>query len=364
MNCFSHVWVVKINFINTLKNNVFPRKFKMHLSSHYVLLVLIFDKVSASLYYGDQSINQYLTQFCASTNADHLLVISQPKLNHHQTKTNNKSDYKMPISQKNNQNKILKHFQANCRHEKYDYIKNAKLSETLFQLSLLPTIKYKLPRLQILINFEAITTAQATHSAKSFHLLLSSLNFLYKKCLACLPFILLFSSSQISSNDLADLTNRVYKQLNSNFKLILVFSSAGNQQSTPVIHLNPIVDGCLQLQGVFAPKSELDFARLKVHYSQCNLHNLVVNVTVNNDVPFCRLVRDEANGEKLKARFSIEMQLLNVLEKRYFFQSNLIDARRRWGLINRAGQWTGVIGSIVNGVSLFNFLLTLIKTLF
>lgn len=254
----------------------------MHLPNFCILIFIFLSKTLASFYFGDQSINQYLSEFCASK-TNQIVIINQPNLK----QSNTLSAHQMLhfSHSKENQNSILKHLQSIHCYAEYEYVTNRTLSETLFHLSLLPKIKYKLPKIQIILDFQKLESF-SSFSKEAFNFILSSLDFLYSKCLACLPFILLFSKA--TTVELTHLTNLVYRPLNINFKLTMIssnFQSENNltdHYNDQVIHLNPTVDGCFQHRGVYVPKTLSDFKRLKVPYSSCNLHGTVQNVSVND----------------------------------------------------------------------------------
>ena len=63
--------------------------------------------------------------------------------------------------------------------------------------------------------------------------------------------------------------------------------------------------------------------------------------------PFCNLLR--MNG-KVYAKFSMEIELLRMLERQFNFSSNLVDGQDVWGAkVNNI--WNGVVGQVYYGVS-------------
>ena len=65
-------------------------------------------------------------------------------------------------------------------------------------------------------------------------------------------------------------------------------------------------------------------------------------------LPACVISRE--NG-KLVAKSGLEIELLEMLKRKYNFSTNFIDGMQEWGVIIN-GSWTGIINQILNKVSL------------
>lgn len=65
-------------------------------------------------------------------------------------------------------------------------------------------------------------------------------------------------------------------------------------------------------------------------------------------MPYC-IYRKASNG-KYVGQYSVDLELLHILEKRFNFRSNLLHSNDNWAQIVN-GSWTGVVGNIVNGIS-------------
>ena len=76
-------------------------------------------------------------------------------------------------------------------------------------------------------------------------------------------------------------------------------------------------------------------------------------------IPFCDIHRKE-NGQ-IEAKFSVEIELLRLLEKYFNFRSHFIDSHQVWGNIEN-GTWTGNVGLVYNKVSFPILYLKIIKS--
>ena len=67
-------------------------------------------------------------------------------------------------------------------------------------------------------------------------------------------------------------------------------------------------------------------------------------------MPFCKISQNK-NGT-ISAEYSMEIQILKILEVKYNFKSKLLDAKQMWGtLVN--GTWNGMVAQILNNVGVF-----------
>lgn len=122
---------------------------------------------------------------------------------------------------------------------------------------------------------------------KIFTQIMTALSEVYHACFNCLPFLLILSRGQrsIFLPTLAKWTTgllggNLANQLKG-FRLVIVSSST---QKENVLHLNPILDGCLEYSGVYLPKTPADFARLKA--KKCNLNNSTLSVSISRVIFF------------------------------------------------------------------------------
>lgn len=67
-------------------------------------------------------------------------------------------------------------------------------------------------------------------------------------------------------------------------------------------------------------------------------------------MPYCNISRDTRSGA-LRMHFSMEGELLQVLEQKCNFRANLVDGHQTWGMRLPNGSWTGVIGQVYSEVS-------------
>jgi len=67
-------------------------------------------------------------------------------------------------------------------------------------------------------------------------------------------------------------------------------------------------------------------------------------------IPFCDIAKDEETGE-IRTQYSLEIQILDSLKKRFNFTAALTNANQDWGILIN-GSWTGVMGQVLNKASL------------
>ena len=75
-----------------------------------------------------------------------------------------------------------------------------------------------------------------------------------------------------------------------------------------------------------------------------------LNVSVNAWPPFCDF---EVVNNQIVFKQSIEVELLKVLESHFNFKANLIDEKLTFGNQINGKHWDGVVGHVINKVSLF-----------
>lgn len=134
------------------------------------------------------------------------------------------------------------------------------------------------------------------------------------------------------------------------FKLTIV-----SINSKQVIHIRPILYGCYQNSGMYLPKTQADFQALSLSYRKCTLPKVTLNVSVNDVLSICSLLRSP-NGNYLSVRddFSYEWQIVILLEKVYNFTVRLVDAQQVYSLpykVNTSWYTAGLIGQVYNKVT-------------
>lgn len=234
----------------------------MHFLRFFTVHYFLVNSAFAYFYfYGDLPLKTHLTQFCSSKD-NLVLLLDNPLL------PNDATPLTKP--QKLSNKMLIIHLSSiNC---KYLHIQNASFSDTIYSLSQKRQLKYKLPKTQLIIDFR-----HRKGAPKHLENIYKNLQFLYRKCLSFAPFILLFNEP---IDKLGKQTNRFVKELNNNFQLVIL-SDELSTDSWTVLHLNPIMNGCLQFPGIFAPKNDDDFGKLKISFKNCDLAGSVINVSVN-----------------------------------------------------------------------------------
>ncbi len=67
--------------------------------------------------------------------------------------------------------------------------------------------------------------------------------------------------------------------------------------------------------------------------------------------PFCTILPNKnKTSHNVKMSYSMDYELLKVLQHRYNFSSYLINEQGNWGLIDQNGHWNGSVGKIINQV--------------
>ena len=76
----------------------------------------------------------------------------------------------------------------------------------------------------------------------------------------------------------------------------------------------------------------------------------ILNVSVNGHAPFCAIKKLENGQLQIEHNYYIETNLLQLLEKRFQFKANLIDANENWNIDYKNGTWHGIIGHVFSKV--------------
>lgn len=83
--------------------------------------------------------------------------------------------------------------------------------------------------------------------------------------------------------------------------------------------------------------------------SRFDLAGGTLNVSVNMATPFCKF---KVVDNKIIKLYSVDFELLKVLESRFNFKANLIDAHKNFGNLVDGQHWTGVFGHVTNQVGI------------
>ncbi len=83
-------------------------------------------------------------------------------------------------------------------------------------------------------------------------------------------------------------------------------------------------------------------------------------------LPFCNILPPDPifdnqfkhkTDNKIKLGYSVEFELLKLLELRFNFTSHFIDEQQDWGENLGNGTWTGSVGRVINKVTQRFFLI-------
>lgn len=66
-------------------------------------------------------------------------------------------------------------------------------------------------------------------------------------------------------------------------------------------------------------------------------------------LPYCEIIN---NNGSITVLYSLETELLKIVENKFRFHSKLIDAEQKWGSKTN-GTWNGIVGLIYKRVNFF-----------
>mgnify|MGYP007002795935 CR=1 FL=1 len=175
-----------------------------------------------------------------------------------------------------NNRTIIYNQQSSSNSSMTKYLHSEGIPHRLFS-SLTPTqLKSQLPvfsfsskpNVIMLFDFPASNLNQSNMS-----LLLESLQKIHLDCRHCLPLIAIVD---LPVSIIVELVDR-FKLLRNNFQAVIL-----SKKSNLVVHVNPVLFGCLQERRIFVPRKKDDFPKLKTSFRECNLHNATLNVSISH----------------------------------------------------------------------------------
>ena len=182
--------------------------------------------------------------------------------------------------------------------------------------------------------------------------IVKTLNEIHWNCNRCRPLVAILNNLHLSTNLIKQIEESLKRSkiIKFNFRSTFIF------QENRVVHLRPILYGCLISKSLFIPRSESDFQQLRQR--TCLLNQTYLNVSVNHMPPFCRLKIENSSTDGLISTVddnvpSIEIAFLNILKEKFQFQVNYVYAQQIWGHIDpKTGKINGMLAQVYNGVSL------------
>ncbi len=180
---------------------------------------------------------------------------------------------------------------------------------------------------------------------ENFKQIIIFLKLIYIECTNCSQLVVV--SFKIVSNKCISLMQNVVKQHKPNFSMILT-----TLNSNLTVHVNPIIDGCRTKLGVYKFKSVSDYKQLKISYKNCNLNQNVLNISVNEAIPFCNLKKSNSILS-FNTEYSIESKYIEYLSTKYKFLYNLNWENQVWGseyIPDKNWYLTGIVGKLYNKV--------------
>lgn len=146
----------------------------------------------------------------------------------------------------------------------------SSITSTQLKSQLPSSIFSSRPNIIILFDFSS-----SNFNQEQMNLLLDSLQQIYFFCRKCFPVIALVD---LPLDVIAQMVNS-FKFLHRSFRSVFV----SKKSDSSVVHVNPVLFGCLQKQRIFMPrKKTADFAKLKASFRECNLHNTTLNVSISH----------------------------------------------------------------------------------
>lgn len=218
------------------------------------------------VFYGDDTVWNYLKHLCYDFNDKKVAILLLENFIFE-----NEFKYDEGI---NHQRIVFNYLvDSNCQ---FDYILKANKTTIENTINEPEPFQYR----NILLIFDFLPNEFKKLNFIVFEELLITMNAIYMQCSKCLPFIAIFKQSiKILNEWMID----VVPMLDKRFQCTLVSDSIKQQK---VLHLRPIVDGCRLYNGMFEPKTQADFQRLKVSFKKCNLNKTTINVVINDVCSF------------------------------------------------------------------------------
>lgn len=216
-----------------------------------IFIFLIFNfytlTTQTMIFYGDVSVKTHLLKLCSKN------LLNRPNL--------------VIVETKPHLTKLLLRT-MNCKH--FYYLKNFISSSALQNiLNHLYKKTQNSNKFQFIfnLNWNIVDFGQ-------FSSTMLALSKLQLSCHHCLPHIIQFDTKLPV---LLQWTKKILPSLDAHF-----YASIFSFVDARVLHIRPTIFGCIQHDGIFVPKSDNDFIKLKTSYRYCNLQNANLNVSVNH----------------------------------------------------------------------------------
>lgn len=182
-----------------------------------------------------------------------------------------------------------------------------------------------------------------------FITVLKKLNKLWLNCLKCFPFIIILNNNIYQLKSWA---TELLPQISKKFQ-ITIFTF--NNHSFFTLFINPVINGCQQVNTVLIPHTLKDFKMF--NNKMCNLHQTQLRVSVNDQPPFCQLVQRVNGSVQFGDKYSVDSDTLYLLQKQYNFTTTLINANQNFGIKynDTTGEYEGAVGQVYSKVNRFKY---------
>lgn len=238
-------------------------------SSSLFMMIIAVDCILSSTefnrFYGDQNIESYLTNMCRNFETKKLYIVLVDNHNHSIDIDNNNSEFLN-----------LRNFFIN-KNCPYDYFDSLELAQSI----IISEPKYRYRNVLILINSFQLSPTQIHLNIRELFELSQNL---YLNCANCVPIIFLF---HYDIHSLYNWLSEAILWLNQRFSCTIVSRFADSEK---VLHLRPVIKGCLELNEIYWPKSQQDFDQLRISPLQCDLNQTIINIVINDVSNDCMIL--------------------------------------------------------------------------
>lgn len=238
--------------------------------------------------------------------------------------------------------KVKKYFWIKYQHCFSLLIYNKNTFEVVNEIKHNNKIRFK--SLQVIFDFTFLKNI----NIKYLNQIITLFNYIYFNCTNCYQMIAIMP--KMLNTNLVDLMQNFLHKTMSDFSMIFA-----TLKSSFTVHIRPIINGCYKTSKVFIFKSYSNYQQLKTSYKYCNLNKKTLNISVNEAIPFCNLLKNNKNVY-FGIYYSMESEYIKLLSLKLNFSINLIYANQVWGSeYNPTKEWykIGMIGQIYNKVIYF-----------
>lgn len=153
-----------------------------------------------------------------------------------------------------------------------DFQYNSSSNIEVFQFKTIKNILKKPANVLVLFDFTGIDRL----NEKAFANFIVDMSGLYGICANCLPFVAWFDKP---ISDLNQWSSQHFAKFHKIFRSTLV----SKKESAPnaVVHIRPLVQGCLILNKTFVPSTRQHFQMMKLDFHSCDFNSTNIRIAIN-----------------------------------------------------------------------------------